>query len=180
LTEVHPPASEFVDIDEKITRAMAYLQNYIVWGDVITKKAIRVSTWLRTQMAPQYVCLRDAQVMTLGFSSPARPQYFHQIHVPTSQINGFHIMPPDHDPLDYDEHEPNRKMEPVTAMVGQIRFNGRIRISTQTDLQRFLDVSKETFATLYDTDISQPAQPTMGVIRVPMALVRREMVIFAG
>ena len=172
-------ANDFVNSDDKITRVMAYLQNSVTWGEVITKKAIRISTWLRTPMAPQYICLHNAQVLTLGGVTAIHPQKLKQIHIPISQITGFHIMPPEHDPVDYDEKEPNRVLVPVAALVGQFRFDGSLRISVHTDLEHFLDMSKETFTTLYDVEISQFSQSAKGVVRAPMVIVRREAAVFA-
>lgn len=174
-----PTASESIGIDDKTTRVMAYLQSSVVWGEVITKKAIRISTWLRTQMAPQYINLHSAQVVNIGGNSPGRPQAFKQMLVPVALINGFHIMPPDHDPLDYDAQEQNRILDPVTAIMGPFRFFGSIRRSVHTDLEHLLDMSKEIFISLYNVEISQVAQPDAGIVRVPMVIVRRETVIFA-
>jgi hypothetical protein len=52
-------------------------------------------------------------------------------------------------------------------------------MSTQTDIERYLDVSKEVFTTIYDAEISQPAYPAMHVIRVPLALLRSDKVFFS-
>lgn len=179
LTDAQSLASDSVSTDDKITQVMAYLQNSLAWGEVITKKAIRISTWLRTPMAPQYVCLHNAQVVTLGSGTATRPQPLKQIHIPASQITGFHIMPPEHDPMDYDEKEPNRVLVQVAALVGPFRFDGSIRISVHTDLEHFLDMSKETFTTMYDVEISQLSQPSKGIVQVPMAIVRREVAVIA-
>ena len=50
---------------EKITPVMIYTLNSLAWGSVVTKEAIRVSLWLRTPMAPQYISLLNAQVLSL-------------------------------------------------------------------------------------------------------------------
>lgn len=179
MTFVVPSTGESISPDDKLTRVMVYMQNTVAWGEVITKKVIRVSTWLRTPMAPQYITLHQVQVMTIGPSAGTRPQAFATIHVPVPLIDGFHIMPPDHDPIDYDPLEPNRVMQPVIALVGPFRFNGRIRISSHTDLEHYLDTSKEIFSSLYDVEISQLSQPGQGVVKVSMAIVRRDKVVFA-
>ncbi len=179
MTDAQHSIHHTLDADDKITRVMAYTQNGLVWGEVVTKRAIRVSIWLRTQMAPQYVSLHAAQTIVMQGGTSSQPQRFRRIHLPTSQINAFHITPPDHDPVDYDVQELNRKMAPVTAMFGSFRFDGLFRMSTQTDLESFLDVSKEPFVTMYEVQISQPAQAAKGVLRVHMALLRRDQVLFA-
>jgi hypothetical protein len=63
--------------------------------------------------------------------------------------------------------------------VGSFRFDGCLRMSTQTSLDRFLDVSKEIFTTLYDLEITQPLIPAMKPIHVPYALVRSDFVLFS-
>ena len=163
---------------EKITAVMAYTESLLILGDVITKESIRISTWLRTQAIPQFISLHNAQVIKFG-SGVAKPQTFDHLHLPSSQVIAFHMKPPTSDPLDYDPAEPMRKMEPVTALIGWFRFDGFIRMSTQTDLERFLEVSREDFTTLYDIEISQTAMSTMGILRVPLALVRTVSTIFA-
>lgn len=163
---------------EKVTAIMAYTLNIFVWGDVVSKEAIRVSTWLRTPMVPQYFTLHEAQVLMLGGSGPAKPQPFSVLHLPSSQIIAFHMLPPARDPLDYEPNEPHRKMEPTTALVGSFRFDGFIRMSTQTTLERYLDVTKETFTPLYDVEITQPGMPSLK-LSVPYVLLRRDMVLFS-
>jgi hypothetical protein len=53
------------------------------------------------------------------------------------------MIPPHQDPVDYDPNEPNRMMVPVSAMVGSFRFDGMLRMSTQSNLFTFLEVIKE-------------------------------------
>jgi hypothetical protein len=165
--------------DEQVTSVMAYTQDLLVWGDVISKKAIRVSTWLRTPAIPQFIYFRNAHAMIMDAGNKPRPIAFRELHLPSVQVIAFHIQPPGSDPLDYDPNEPNRIMQPVTVLVGSFRFEGFIRMSTHTTLERHLDVAKETFSSLYDIDISQPMIPAMKVIHVPYALLRSEAVIIA-
>ena len=163
---------------DKVTTVMAYTESTLVLGEVITRESIRVSTWLRTQAIPQFIFFHNASVMRFS-GGTTQPQSLDELHLPSSQVIAFHIKPPACDSLDYDPAEPMRKMEPMTALVGWFRFDGFIRMSTQTDLQRYLDVSKEIFTTLYDIDISQPNTPAMGTLHVPYALVRTTSVSFA-
>ncbi len=168
-----------IDPGEKVTSVMAYTNDHLVWGDFLTKEAIHVSIWLRTPGIPIHILLRDAYVVMFGGSATPKPLRYPELFLPTSQIIGFHIRPPARDPLDYDPTEPNRKMEPVTALVGWFRFNGLIRMVTQTTVERYLEVARETFIPLYDVEVSQPSFPTMSSIRIPFALVRSEKLILA-
>jgi len=164
---------------EKVTAVMLYTEDELVWGDVITMEAIRVSTWLRTPAIPQYMTILNAHVILFTGKEAIRPRAFAELYIPTSKIIAFHIKPPQQDPLDYDPEEPMRKMEPVIALVGAFQFHGFIRMSTQTNLNRYLDVMKEPFTTIYDIEISQPNLPAMGVVRTPYALLRGECVWFS-
>jgi hypothetical protein len=164
--------------DEKVTSVMIYTDKLLVWGDVVTKKTIRVSTWLRTPAVPRFIWIRNAT--SLEFSGgAAKTQTFRELHLPSSQVIALHIKPPECDPLDYDPNEPMRKMAPSTALIGSFRFDGCLRMSTHTELERFLDVSKENFMSMYDIAITQPSLPSMSVIRVNIALIRSLSAIFA-
>lgn len=173
------PRSYTISEGEKITPVMLYTLNTFAWGEVVTKEAIRVSTWLRTPSAPQYITMREAHVLMLGGSTPVKPQTFPELQVPASQVVAFHMLPPARDPLDYEPNEPHRKMEPTTALVGSFRLDGFIRMSTQTTLERYLDVTKEAFTALYDVEITQPVMPALGIIRTPYVLLRRDLVLFS-
>jgi len=173
------PKKSYVADGEKVTAVMIYTQNLFIWGNVATKEAIRVSTWLRSSSAPRYIYLHEARVITFGSGNAPRQQAFEELLIPTLQVMAFHIKPPAQDPLDFDPKETMRKMEPVTAVVGNFTLDGFVRMSTQTTLDRYLDVAKEAFTGIYDVDIHQPSQPNTGVMRVPYVLVRSEGVIFS-
>jgi len=163
--------------DEKLTQVMVYTASSLIVADVITKKIIRVSTWLRTPMVPQFITLHTAQV--IDFGSGSKPMHFNALYLPASAVIAFHMRPPASDPLDYETNEPMRKMEPAAALVGPFRFDGTIRMSTQTDLERYLEVTKETFTAIYDIQISPLNSLAIKPFRVPYALLRRDLVSFA-
>ena len=165
--------------DDKATPVMIYTTNSLLVGDVVTKKVIRVSTWLRTPMVPQYITLYSAQVIDLASRSTPRTSVFRELYLPAAQIIAFHMQPQLSDPLDYDPEEPMRRMEPVTALVGSFRFDGSVRMSTQTNLESYLDVIKEAFTSIYDIQISPVNVPALKPFSVPFALLRRDLVIFA-
>jgi hypothetical protein len=163
--------------DEKATGVMIYTHNMFIRGRAVTKQNSRVSVWLRTESAPDYIHLLMPQVINLS-GSEARKLSFSEMYVPTAQIIGFHLTPPARDPLDYDETEQNRKMQPVTLLVGTFVFNGAIRISTQVDLGTSITSARTIWMSIYDVKISSPQLQQMGEIQVPMLLVRPEQVGF--
>jgi len=100
------------------------------------------------------------------------------MYLPTGQIIGFHLTPPARDPLDYDETEKNRRMQPVTVLIGTFVFNGAIRISAQVDLGTSITSAHTIWMSIYNVRISNPQLEQMGEIQVPMLLVRPEQVGF--
>lgn len=159
--------------DEKATMVMVYTMNSLSWGSLITKELVRVNTFLRT-LTPDYVSLYDARVVPLSGGNPRQPLAFRELHIRTPQVVAFHLMPPASEPPDYDPNEPNRKMEPVTVIVGPWRFDGTLRTSTVTDLGKHLEITTQTFISLYEATISCPGLPTMGAVRTPMVILRRD------
>ena len=167
-----------MDADEKATPVMVYTPYHLAWGEVITKELIRLSTWLRTQAAPQYIYLHNAQLMYVGGGPPA-PVSVAELHIPIAQVCAFHMIPPHQDPVDYDPNEPNRKMVQVSALVGSFRFDGLLRMSTQSSLYTFLEVIKETYTSLYDVKVTQPQRPSMTPLQIPYTIVRRDTAQFS-
>ncbi len=164
--------------DEKITPVMIYTQNMLIRGNAITKESVRVSIWLRTMGAPEYIRIRNAQIVILGGNGPLQSVSLSDYLVPTLQVLAFHMLPPSKDPVDYDETEKNRKMEPMTFLVGTFRMNASIRMSSNSDIATFLTIIKTTFLSIYELDISNPCLPSMGTMHVPMALIRPAMASF--
>jgi hypothetical protein len=166
-----------LEADDKTTMVMAYTHNALFRGEVVTKQAVRVSIWLRTEGAPVYMHLLKPLVVTFG-GSPIRPNRFPEVFVPISDVIAFHIVPPVTEPMDYEENEKNRMMQPIAALIGTFTAHGAVRISTQTALGTSLEVSRITWMSLYNSDVTNPFLPNMAV-HVPMMLVRPERVAFA-
>ena len=180
MSQNRPAKSYTLAVDEKATPAMVYTPSSLAWGDIITKELVRVRTWLRTNMAPIYLSLYDARVLQIGGAGSARPWAFSEYHVPTSHAIAFHLLPPAPDLLETDVLEEKRKAEPVTVLAGLFRFDGFARMASVSKLGGYLDATKETFMPLYDVEISHPATPSLGVMRIPYVLVRQEAALFAA
>jgi hypothetical protein len=177
MTESGAGKSYSLEADDKATPVMVYTLNHLTWGEVVTKEVIRLSTWLRTQAAPQTIRLHNAQMMYVG-GGPMASISMAEMNIPIAQVRAFHMLPPHQDPPDYDPNEPNRKMVPVTALVGSFRFDGLLRMSTQSNLYNFLEVIKEVYTSLYEVKISQPERPSMAALQVPYTLIRRDAALF--
>ena len=164
--------------EEKATPVMIYTRNTLIHGEVVTRESIRVSVWLRMDGAPEYMHLLKPQVLNLS-GSATRMLTYSELYLPTSEIIGFHLTPPGHDPLDYDESEMNRRMQPVSVLVGNFIFNGAIRVSTQVDLGTSIISGRAIWMSIYNAKISSSYLPQMGEVQVPMLLVRPSKVNFA-
>ncbi len=160
--------------EDKTAQVMAYTTTKLFWGEVVAKKDIRVSTWLRTTAAPEILTLYRGKVLvTTTPSNPPKPYAFSEIHLPAETILAFHLLPPAHDPPDYDPTEPNRYMNPTTVLIGTFQFDGHTRLSSVTNLGKYLEVTRETFTSLYDVEIRSSVMPALGVMKIPFVLVRQ-------
>jgi len=126
---------------------------------------------------PEFVHLMNAQMLLFGSGAPQSLTY-QEFLVPTVTIAAYHMLPPGRDPVDYDESEPNRKMEPCTLLIGTFKMHGYLRMASQLHLAKSLEVGRTSFLSLYDVEISNPTLPNLGVMRVPMMLFRPTMVCF--
>lgn len=165
--------------DEKTTPVMLYSQDTLVRGEVVTKQSVlRMNIWLRTDGAPKYMHILKPQVIVFGGAS-VKPLTFSEIYFPTSQLIGFHTLPPIDEPLDYDPEEANRMMQDVQVLMGTFVAKGKIRISTQTELAASLEVARLSWLSLYAAEIVNPHLPQMPPMHMPMMLINPEHVAFA-
>jgi hypothetical protein len=163
--------------DEKAVMVMAYTQNMLVRGEVYVKETVRVSIWLRTQGVPNFVHLIKPNVVLFGSGAPKTYSY-PELFLPVPELIAFHIAPPASDPLDYDEKEVNRMMQPADVLAGTFLMKGKVRISQQTDFGTSLEVSKALWLSFYDAQISNPYLPQF-TAQAPMMLVNTTQVSFA-
>ena len=155
--------------DEKAWMVVVYTHNLFARGQIIVNETVRVSIWLRTQGAPLYMHLFDPNVLLFG-GAPPKSLKFSEFYIPTKDVIAFHLAPPAQDPLDYDQSELNRVMKPVEIQMGTFSMSAKLRISSQTELHTFLDVSQSAWLSVYDAHISNPYLPQFKM-HVPMLLV---------
>lgn len=164
--------------DEKVAQVMVYTASNLYWGEIVVKSIVRVSTWLRTNTVPDRINLHNAMALVTGSST--HPVSFREINIAVSQIQAFHQVPPSQDPPDYDPTEPNRKMEPVQAIVNSYVIKGHLRLSMNSDMRKFLEVSRETYSSIYDAQITNLAMANFRGLTVPYVLVRQENTAFTS
>ncbi len=147
---MYTPAS-----DEKTTLVLAYTHNMLIRGEAVTKDNVRVSVWLRTDGAPNYIHLLNAQVLVFGGAAPKTltyPEFF----LPVQEVVAFHVAPPNNEPLDYSADEKNRSMEDVNLLLGTFIIKGKARYSSQTGLGNSLEVARTVWMSLYDVVVVNP------------------------
>ena len=178
MTDQSRTTSQQIAADDKLTLTMFYTSHSMIWGQVLSKQAIRVSTWLLTDMAPSYIKVFDAQQLMIGGAQAQAPIKTSVLYLQIQNINAYHLLPPVSEPVDYDSHEPNRKMVPTTAFVGYFRFDGLSRMATFTDMDNYLAAAKAEFIPLYDTKMTCPLFHAIKGPQVPMVLLRQKRVLF--
>jgi hypothetical protein len=174
-----PPGVELADND-KLTPVMLYTSHSMVWGQLYSKEAIRVSTWLHTDMVPSYFKIYEANVLMISGSKTPAPLKIPTLYLQTKNINAFHLMPPFAEGADYDPDEPNRKMVPTAAFVGYFRFDGFSRMAEFTTMDNYLGALKGEYTSIYDITMTCPMVPSIKGIEAPMVLLRQERVSFAA
>ncbi len=163
--------------DDVVFPLMVYTRNQLIWGETLTKKTIRFLTLMRTPMRPSYIVLYKAKILPHGAHAPLA---FPVVHIPIANVLAVHPAPPEQEPYDYDEGEKNRKFEPVTILVGDFRMDGKVRISTRTNVTQTLDVAKEPYTAVYDVSVSSLSLPNRNPLRTRMAVIRHTGAVLAA
>ncbi len=167
-----------LESDEKVARVMVYTPTTFYWGELVIKNVIRVSTWLRTNAVPNRISLYNASGLVI--MPGCKPFSHSELHIPLSQIQAFHLIPPAQDPPDFDPTEPNRKLQPVSVVLNTFMIKGSIRISTSSSIKKSLEVNREAFTALYDAEVSNAAVQTFRGLSVPYMLVRQDSAVFTS
>ena len=78
--------------DEKATLVLAYTHNMLVRGEAVTKDNARVNVWLRTDGAPNYIHLLNAQVLVF-WGGPPKLLSYTEFFLPTHGCGRFSCCP---------------------------------------------------------------------------------------
>ena len=157
--------------EEKASFVVAYTQNGLIRGEIVTRENVRINTWFRTESAPDYLHLYKVQWLQ-AVAGTIKPLAYNELLLPVPLVIGFHVVPPSQEPLDYDVREDNRVNKSTTISMGLFVVNGNVRISAKTDLVTNLQITHSPWISVYDAEVSSPHLPQMPPLHVPMLLVR--------
>lgn len=163
---------------EKTTLVMAYTENALLRGEVVSTENIRVNTWLRTAGVPEFMHILKPQILLFG-SGAVKNLSYSEIYLPVYKLIAFHVVLPADNVLDYAEDEKNRVMIPLTAMAGTFLFKGKLRISTLSGLATSIEMAHTAWTSLYENEITNPYLPQMPPMHIPLVLISSKNVALA-
>lgn len=156
---------------DKATDITAYTVQAMIRGDLVTREAIRVSTWLRTPGLPDYASMYNAKVLRAVGTGEAQFLEFDEFHTPVAPIIALHMTPPNEDPIEHDPSEQNRKMVPITAIAGPFRFDGSWRMPQHLTVSKQMALLRDPFISLYDVTVVSALEPERET-KVAMVVMR--------
>ena len=156
--------------DETTAPVMIYTQTAMLRAEAVVKTALsRISTWLRTQSAPEYVHLVNVQMLIFDVNPPKSLQYA-EYFLPIQQVIAYHLTPPSADPVDYDPQEANRIMQPVILHLGTFVFKGVLRTAGNSTVGSQLESAHTAWTSIYEITVSNLNIASLQY-QVPMALI---------
>ncbi len=172
MTAMATSGSYTLEGDDKATAVSVYTAKAVIRGTLVTRQMVRVSAWLRLPGLPDYASIYDATVVRgTGAGAPVVEQH-REIHVAVPKIIALHLTPPAEEPVEYDQHEQNRKMEPVAALAGPFRFDGKLRMPVHMGLTKQMSMMRDPFIVLYDTVATSTFEPGHTMLPLPVVMLR--------
>ena len=161
--------------DEKVAQVMIGNADTLMWGDLVTKEAVRISMFLNT-LAEDYVPLHNAKVLFLAPKEQMAPIERSSVHIRQEEILLFFLMH-DEDPLP--EETQTRRYEPIEAIVGSFQIEGTILKAPISTLHNMLLVSKATYLPIYNATVRHVAKSWLGTFSSSFVQIRCERMILS-
>jgi hypothetical protein len=174
MNAIPEPPPVPLGVEDKSASVMFYFSNAIFWGEITIRQQFKPSTWLTTNGVPDIIHVYNPKAIFSSNSPSPKPAQLQNLMIPSGMILAYHLVPPNFDPIDYDPNEPNIQMCPVDAFFGSYQFSGKLRISTKQTLLTYLEITHVTYLCFYDVAIQNTFMPSLGLMKVPFALVRKE------
>jgi len=160
---------------EKATQVMIGTPELLLWGDLVTKEQVRISSFLNT-VAEDFVPLHDCKALFLTPAQQVAPVDKAVIYVKLEEILFFYTMA-DHEPLP--EESEVRHYQPVEYFISSYRIEGSLLKSPIATLLNLLLVTKEAYMPVYQAKISHVAKPWLGTFSASMLHIRRDRLLVA-
>jgi hypothetical protein len=162
--------------DEKATQVMIGTADTLMWGDLVSKEAVRMSAYLNT-LAEDYVPLRDAKILFLGPKEQMAPVERSSVHIRQEEILLFFVM---HDEEPLPEETQTRHYAPVEAIIGSFQIEGALLKAPISNLQNMLLVSKATYMPIYNATVRHVAKSWLGTFSSNFVQIRCERMILTA
>ena len=159
--------------DEKATQVMIGTAETLMWGNLVTKQAVRMSAYLNT-LADDFVPLHDAKVLFLAPKEQMAPIERSLVHVRQEEILLFFVI---HDEEPLPEETQTRHYQPVEAIIGSFQIEGSILKAPISSVQNMLVVSKATYMPFYSATVRHVAKSWLGTFSSNFVQVRCERMI---
>ena len=156
--------------DEKANQVMVGTQDTLIWGDLITKKPVRISAYLNT-MAEEFVGLHDVRILFLVPEQRVPPAERPELLVKQEEILIFFAMD---DPEPLPEETDTRHFVPVEMFVGSYQIEGKIMKAPVSTLQNMLLVTRSVYLAIYEATVHHVAKPWLGSFSSKIVHVRRD------
>jgi hypothetical protein len=156
--------------DEKANQVMIGTQDSLIWGDLVTKKPVRISVYLNT-MADEFVPLRDVRILFLAPEQRVPPVERSEFLVKQEEVLAFFALD---DPEPMPEETETRHYVPVEMFVGSYQIEGKIIKAPVSTLQNMLRVTRSVYLPIYEATIHHVAKPWLGSFTSSVVHIRRE------
>jgi hypothetical protein len=164
-----------LEADEKASLVMIGTPDVLIWGDLVTKEAVRMSTFLVT-VAQDFVPVRDVKALFLAPVDQTPPVERHTLHVKQEEILMFFEMSAS-EPLP--EETQTRQYAPVEVFVGSFQIKGKLLKSPMATIENTLQVTRAVYIPIYEATIRHIAKPWLGSFSADIVQVRRERMLLA-
>lgn len=159
--------------DEKATQVMIGTADMLMWGDLVTKQAVRMSAYLNT-LAEDYVSLRNAKLLFLAPKEQMAPIERSSVHIRQDEILIFFVV---HDEEPLPEETQTRHYEPIEAIIGSFQIEGALLKAPISNVQNLLLVSKAVYMPIYSATVRHVAKSWLGTFSSSFVQVRCERMI---
>jgi hypothetical protein len=161
--------------DERSTPVVVCTPRFMVWGDLVTKQAVRVENYLNI-LAEDFVPVWDAKALYLAGGQDTEPLQRLVIHIKREEILAF-FSPHEQEPPPQETEL--RRYEPVSLLVGDFQIDAEMLKSPMTEISALLTVAKDPFLSFYRATVRCLSHPWLGAFQPPMVQVQRGRMLMA-